>query len=58
MVSHEAARVAAQLGWTNVWVMTDGIKGWEKAGLPTETGTAEQQRDASPAPVLKPARPG
>lgn len=40
MVSHEAARVAAKLGWTNVWVMTDGIKGWEKAGLPTGTATA------------------
>lgn len=37
MVSHEAARVAATLGWTNVWVMTDGIKGWEKAALPVET---------------------
>ncbi len=34
--SHKAAKLAAARGYTNLWVMTDGIKGWEAAGLPTE----------------------
>ncbi len=38
MASHTAAREAAKLGHTNVWVMVDGIQGWLKAGKPVETG--------------------
>ena len=30
----EAARKAVALGWQNVWVMPDGIRGWTEAGLP------------------------
>lgn len=36
MASHEAARRAVQLGYRNVFVMSDGIDGWVKAGLPVE----------------------
>jgi rhodanese-related sulfurtransferase len=32
MASHEAARRAVAAGYTNVEVMTDGIKGWKEAG--------------------------
>jgi len=39
MASHAAAREAAQLGYTRVYVMPDGIQGWLKAGKPT-VGTA------------------
>jgi rhodanese-related sulfurtransferase len=38
MASHEAAREAAKLGYKNLFVMTDGISGWVKAGKPVETG--------------------
>jgi rhodanese-related sulfurtransferase len=38
MASHEAAREAAKLGYKNLFVMTDGISGWVKAGKPGETG--------------------
>ena len=34
--SHKAASAAVGLGYTNVWVMGDGIKGWEEKGLKTE----------------------
>jgi rhodanese-related sulfurtransferase len=34
MASHEAARRAVQLGYTNVSVMGDGIMGWDAAGQP------------------------
>jgi rhodanese-related sulfurtransferase len=34
MSSHAAARVAAKAGYTNVFVMPDGIQGWVKAGKP------------------------
>ncbi len=30
----DAARKAVALGWHNVWVMPDGIRGWTEAGLP------------------------
>ena len=33
-----AARKAIELGWTNVYVMPDGIFGWVDAGLSVETG--------------------
>jgi rhodanese-related sulfurtransferase len=33
--SHKAAKIAVGLGHTNVWVMSDGIKGWETKGLDT-----------------------
>jgi len=33
-----AARHAKSLGYTNVYVMSAGIGGWESAGLPTESG--------------------
>ncbi len=39
MASHSAAREAAKLGYTNVWVMPEGIFGWVKAGKPVETGS-------------------
>ncbi|MEY3015487.1 MAG: hypothetical protein RIT45_4222 [Pseudomonadota bacterium] len=38
MASHKAAETATGLGYTNVWVMSDGIKGWEEKNLPTEKG--------------------
>lgn len=34
--SHDAAKVAMKAGYTNVYVMTDGIDGWKKAGKPTQ----------------------
>ena len=37
--SHKAAKKAMSLGYTNVAVMPEGIKGWEEARLPTETAT-------------------
>jgi len=39
MASHAAAREAAKLGYTNVFVMPDGILGWVKAGKPVEKGS-------------------
>jgi rhodanese-related sulfurtransferase len=36
MASHGAAREAAKLGYTKVFVMPDGIHGWVKAGKRTE----------------------
>ena len=33
---HDAARAAIGLGYSNVWIMPDGIKGWEALGLPVE----------------------
>jgi rhodanese-related sulfurtransferase len=38
MASHHAAREAAKLGYTKVFVMPDGIDGWRKAGHRTESG--------------------
>ena len=37
MASHHAAREAAKLGFTKVYVMPEGIDGWVKSGLPTES---------------------
>ncbi len=37
--SHKAAHKARRLGYTNVAVMPEGIKGWEEATLPTETAS-------------------
>lgn len=34
--SPQAARSAIALGWTNVYVMPEGIFGWVRAGLPLE----------------------
>jgi rhodanese-related sulfurtransferase len=36
--SPHAAETAIALGWTNVYVMPDGIFGWVEAGLPVEPG--------------------
>jgi rhodanese-related sulfurtransferase len=36
--SPQAARQAMALGWTNVFVMPEGIFGWVRAGLPVEPG--------------------
>jgi rhodanese-related sulfurtransferase len=36
--SHKAAMKATDYGHTNVWVMSDGIAGWEAKKLPTEKG--------------------
>jgi rhodanese-related sulfurtransferase len=38
MASHAAAREAAKLGYTNVFVMPDGILGWVKAKKRVEAG--------------------
>jgi len=38
MASHDAARRAAKMGYTRLYVMTDGIDGWIKAGFPVEQG--------------------
>lgn len=38
MASHAAAREAARLGYTSVFVMPDGILGWVKAGKPVVAG--------------------
>jgi rhodanese-related sulfurtransferase len=38
MASHQAARRAAALGYTKVFVMPDGIDGWIAAGKPVEKG--------------------
>ena len=38
MASHHAAREAAKLGFTKLYVMPEGIDGWVKAGKPTEVG--------------------
>lgn len=35
MASHDAAKVAVKAGYTNVYVMSDGIEGWKKAGKST-----------------------
>ena len=39
MASHIAAREAAKLGYTKVFVMVDGISGWVKKGKPVERGS-------------------
>jgi rhodanese-related sulfurtransferase len=36
MASHDAARRAARMGYSQVFVMPDGIDGWLKAGKKTE----------------------
>ncbi len=36
MASHEAANKAAGAGYSNVYVMVDGIQGWAKAKKPVE----------------------
>ncbi len=33
-----AARAAAKAGYKNVFVMSDGIQGWVKAGKPVQRG--------------------
>ncbi len=33
---HHAAEAAIALGYTNVWIMPEGIKGWEEQKLPVE----------------------
>jgi rhodanese-related sulfurtransferase len=38
MACHEAARAAVQYGYKNVYIMSAGIQGWEKAGKPVEKG--------------------
>ncbi len=38
MASHWAAREAVRLGYTNVYVMPDGITGWVRAGKRVESG--------------------
>jgi len=38
MACHDGARAALKLGHTNVFVMPEGIAGWEKAKKPVEKG--------------------
>lgn len=38
MACHGAARAAAKLGYTKVFIMPDGIAGWKKAGKPIAKG--------------------
>lgn len=38
MACHQAARAAVAYGFKNVFVMPEGIQGWEKAGKPVEKG--------------------
>ena len=33
---HHAAEAAVELGYSNVWIMPEGIKGWEAQRLPVE----------------------
>lgn len=39
MECHKAARRAAELGYTNLYIMPDGIVGWIKAGKPVVKGS-------------------
>ena len=36
MASHTGAGRAKKMGYTNVFVMTEGSAGWQKAGKPTQ----------------------
>jgi rhodanese-related sulfurtransferase len=36
MASHQSARRAVELGYKNVFVMSDGIDGWKQGGHPVE----------------------
>ena len=38
MACHEGARAALKFGYRNVYIMSVGIQGWEKAGKPVEKG--------------------
>jgi len=38
MACHQAARAAVNFGYKNVYIMSAGIQGWEKAGKPVEKG--------------------
>ena len=38
MACHEAARAAVKYGYRNVYIMSAGIQGWQKAGKPVEKG--------------------
>jgi rhodanese-related sulfurtransferase len=40
MACHQAARAAVNYGYRNVFIMSAGIQGWEKAGKPVEKGTS------------------
>jgi rhodanese-related sulfurtransferase len=38
MACHQAARAAVNYGYKNVYIMSAGIQGWQKAGKPVEKG--------------------
>ena len=38
MACHQAARAAVNFGYKNVFIMSAGIQGWQKAGKPVEKG--------------------
>jgi rhodanese-related sulfurtransferase len=40
MACHQAARAAVSYGYKNVYIMSAGIQGWEKAGKPVEKGSS------------------
>ena len=38
MACHQGARAALSFGYKNVYIMSAGIQGWQKAGKPVEKG--------------------
>jgi rhodanese-related sulfurtransferase len=43
-MAEKVALFLAQLGYKNMMIMTAGLKGWEKAGLPVETTSRRKNR--------------
>src|SRR5213076_597591 len=54
MACHQGARAALSFGYKNVYIMSAGIQGWQKAGKTVETGdsSACATRVAEPRPAL------
>ena len=38
---HMAAQRARSLGWSNIYIMPEGIQGWIEAGLATASGSSD-----------------
>jgi rhodanese-related sulfurtransferase len=45
--SHAAAKRALEAGYKDVYVMSDGIEGWRKAGQPTDPFAARKEKQKS-----------